>query len=169
MGFVVKRPSRMQEQCFFRFRAGRAAVCGMTMYEGRQCLKDSIVKDDNVWRTSSWRTTFWTLVKFGCPLLWLDLRSVFCGMTSDQIWDPFFAEWQVLEGLHLEWLVLCRASTGGQGIFWRSCPLQVRRGVFSVRRNLGLQLMPSCLLTLPCCKHTDNQSSCYVVSTFFES
>jgi hypothetical protein len=28
MGFVVKRPSRMEEQCFFRFRAGRAAIFG---------------------------------------------------------------------------------------------------------------------------------------------
>ena len=28
MGFVVKRPSRMKEQCFFRFRAGRAAIFG---------------------------------------------------------------------------------------------------------------------------------------------
>jgi len=28
MGFVAKRPSRMQEQCFFRFQTGRAAIFG---------------------------------------------------------------------------------------------------------------------------------------------
>ena len=39
MGFVVKRPSRTQGQCFFRFRAGRAAIFGWVQKQIRAGAK----------------------------------------------------------------------------------------------------------------------------------
>ena len=49
---------------------------------------------------------------------------------SDQIWDPY-AAWQVLEGLHLEWLVLVARRRAGMGFSGEPAPYKFVGGTLT--------------------------------------